>query len=72
VSDPGWAYAVAKQAVLVRIRAAAPKRGLRNARVNSISPGTIAKPMGDEELASPRRRDPCDDRGGDFWPDGHA
>jgi NAD(P)-dependent dehydrogenase (short-subunit alcohol dehydrogenase family) len=53
VSDPGWAYAVAKQAVLVRVRAAAPACGLRNARINSISPGTIATPMGDDELASP-------------------
>jgi NAD(P)-dependent dehydrogenase (short-subunit alcohol dehydrogenase family) len=53
VSDPGWAYAVAKQAVFIRIRAAAPAWGRRNARINSISPGTIATPMGDEELASP-------------------
>jgi NAD(P)-dependent dehydrogenase (short-subunit alcohol dehydrogenase family) len=53
VSDPGWAYAIAKQAALIRIRAAAPTWGLRNARINSISPGTIATPMNVEELASP-------------------
>jgi NAD(P)-dependent dehydrogenase (short-subunit alcohol dehydrogenase family) len=53
VSNPGWAYAVAKQAVLIRIRGAARTWGLRNARINSISPGTIATPMNVEELASP-------------------
>jgi NAD(P)-dependent dehydrogenase (short-subunit alcohol dehydrogenase family) len=53
VTDPGWAYAIAKQAAIVRVGAAALAWGRRNARINSISPGTIATPMGYEELASP-------------------
>jgi NAD(P)-dependent dehydrogenase (short-subunit alcohol dehydrogenase family) len=53
IPDPGLAYAVAKQAALVRVRAAASAWALRRARINSISPGTIATPMNADELASP-------------------
>ena len=49
--DPGIAYAFAKAAVAVRVRAAATSWGRAGARVNSISPGVIATPMGHMELA---------------------
>ncbi|MCX2963959.1 SDR family oxidoreductase [Gordonia aquimaris] len=48
--DPGSAYAIAKQANHVRVRAAAGVWGARGARVNSISPGVIATAMGQAEL----------------------
>ncbi|MGH3850264.1 MAG: SDR family oxidoreductase, partial [Pseudonocardiaceae bacterium] len=53
VTDSALAYGLAKQANHVRIRAASVNWGRRGARVNSISPGTIATPMGHVELASP-------------------
>jgi len=37
----------------VRVRAAAVAWGRRGARVNSISPGVVATPMGAAELAGP-------------------
>jgi len=49
--DPGIAYAFAKAALAVRVRAAATAWGRAGARVNSISPGVIATPMGHMELA---------------------
>jgi NAD(P)-dependent dehydrogenase (short-subunit alcohol dehydrogenase family) len=49
-SDPGIAYAAAKWANQVRVRAASLPWGARGARVNSVSPGVIATPMGQEEL----------------------
>jgi NAD(P)-dependent dehydrogenase (short-subunit alcohol dehydrogenase family) len=49
--DPGIAYAFAKAAVAVRVRAAANAWGRAGARVNSISPGVIATAMGHMELA---------------------
>lgn len=49
--DPGIAYAFAKAAVAVRVRAAAKTWGRAGGRVNSISPGVIATPMGHMELA---------------------
>lgn len=52
IEQPGVAYAVAKQACLVRVRAASMAWGARSARVNSISPGTIVTPMGQQELDS--------------------
>jgi NAD(P)-dependent dehydrogenase (short-subunit alcohol dehydrogenase family) len=52
VTDPRLAYAIAKQAVLTRVRLAASAWGRRNARINSISPGTIATPMGHHGLTS--------------------
>ncbi len=51
--DSGPAYAFAKRANLVRVAAASVAWGRRGARVNSISPGIIATPMGREELGGP-------------------
>ena len=53
ISEPGLAYGIAKQANHVRVRAASTAWGQRGARINSISPGIISTPMGQEELASP-------------------
>ena len=53
VTDPGLAYGIAKQANHIRVRAASARWGRRGARVNSISPGIISTPMGQQELASP-------------------
>jgi NAD(P)-dependent dehydrogenase (short-subunit alcohol dehydrogenase family) len=52
VAESGMAYAIAKQANHIRIRAAAAQWGRRGARINSISPGIISTPMGQQELAS--------------------
>ncbi|GAA1645220.1 SDR family oxidoreductase [Actinoplanes couchii] len=49
--DPAAAYGIAKRANQLRIHAASLAWGARGARVNSISPGVIATPMGQEELA---------------------
>ncbi len=51
VGDPGSAYALAKRANVLRVQAAAAAWGERGARVNSISPGVISTPMGQQELA---------------------
>jgi len=51
--EPGVAYGVAKRANHVRVEAAAIAWGRRGGRVVSISPGIIATPMGQEELAGP-------------------
>ena len=53
VGNPGIAYGIAKQANHVRVRAASIVWGRRGARINSISPGIISTPMGQQELASP-------------------
>jgi NAD(P)-dependent dehydrogenase (short-subunit alcohol dehydrogenase family) len=53
LSYPGYAYAVAKQANHIRVRATSAQWGRRGARINSISPGVISTPMGQLELASP-------------------
>jgi NAD(P)-dependent dehydrogenase (short-subunit alcohol dehydrogenase family) len=53
IGDPGTAYTTAKRANQVRVRAAALAWGRRGARVNSVSPGVIATPMGAAELAGP-------------------
>jgi NAD(P)-dependent dehydrogenase (short-subunit alcohol dehydrogenase family) len=53
ITDPGAAYGLAKRGNQVRVRAAATVWGHRGARVNSISPGIIATPMGTAELAGP-------------------
>ncbi|WP_432093066.1 SDR family oxidoreductase [Streptomyces sp. bgisy100] len=50
-SDPGAAYTFSKAANLLRVRAASSTWGARNARINSVSPGAIATPMGQAELA---------------------
>ncbi len=51
--DPGLAYAFAKRAVMLRVAAASVAWGRRGARINSISPGVIATPMGHAELSGP-------------------
>ena len=53
VADSATAYMVAKRANQVRVAAASPAWGRRGARVNSISPGVIATPMGTSELEGP-------------------
>ena len=52
-SHPGIAYGIAKQANHIRVRAASAQWGRRGGRINSISPGIISTPMGQQELASP-------------------
>ena len=51
VPDPGAAYGIAKRANQLRVQAASLAWGARGARVNSISPGVISTPMGQQELA---------------------
>jgi NAD(P)-dependent dehydrogenase (short-subunit alcohol dehydrogenase family) len=51
--DPGTAYGVAKRANQVRVESASVPWGRRGGRVVSLSPGIIATPMGDAELAGP-------------------
>lgn len=53
VTESAIAYPIAKQANHIRVRAAASQWGARGARINSISPGIISTPMGQQELASP-------------------
>lgn len=53
ITNSGLAYGIAKQANHIRVRAASAKWGERGARINSISPGVISTPMGQQELASP-------------------
>jgi NAD(P)-dependent dehydrogenase (short-subunit alcohol dehydrogenase family) len=53
VTDSALAYGLAKQANPVSVRAASVAWGRRGARINSISPGAIATPMGHLELDSP-------------------
>ena len=50
--DPGLAYAFAKRAASILVGSASVAWGRRGARVNAISPGVIATPMGRAELAS--------------------
>ncbi|MDT5095546.1 MAG: hypothetical protein QOH60_4909 [Mycobacterium sp.] len=52
VSYSGHAYSIAKYANRLRVMAESLRWGRRGARLNSISPGIIATPMGQEELAS--------------------
>jgi len=51
VPDPGTAYGVAKRGNQVRVAAASTAWGAKGARINTISPGIIATPMGQAELA---------------------
>ena len=53
VTDSALAYGLAKRANHISVRVASIAWGRRGARVNSISPGTIATPMGHRELDSP-------------------
>ncbi|MEO3786039.1 SDR family oxidoreductase [Actinocorallia sp. B10E7] len=47
---PGLAYGLAKRANVLQVQAAAAAWGQRGARINSISPGVISTPMGQQEL----------------------
>jgi NAD(P)-dependent dehydrogenase (short-subunit alcohol dehydrogenase family) len=49
--DPGTAYGIAKRANQLRVEAASVAWGRRGARVNTISPGVISTPMGQQELS---------------------
>lgn len=51
-ADGGAAYSLAKRGNQVRVAAASLAWGKRGARVNSVSPGVISTPMGQQELAS--------------------
>ncbi|MBB3051598.1 NAD(P)-dependent dehydrogenase (short-subunit alcohol dehydrogenase family) [Prauserella isguenensis] len=51
-AGPGVAYAFAKRVNLMQVQAASEVWGLRGARINSVSPGVIATPMGKSELGS--------------------
>lgn len=51
IENPGHAYSIAKRANQVRVQTASLRWGARGARVNSISPGVISTPMGQQELA---------------------
>ncbi|MCQ1950432.1 MULTISPECIES: SDR family oxidoreductase [Arthrobacter] len=51
IDHPGHAYSVAKRANQVRVQTASLRWGARGARVNSISPGVISTPMGQQELS---------------------
>lgn len=51
IDDPGYAYGVAKRANQARVQAESVRWGERGARVNSVSPGVISTPMGQQELA---------------------
>ena len=50
--DPGMAYAMAKAGVQRLVRRTAASWGARGARINSVSPGVIATPMGTMEMES--------------------
>ncbi|MFJ7077572.1 SDR family oxidoreductase [Streptomyces sp. NPDC098781] len=52
-AGPGQAYGFAQHANRLRVREAARSWGERGARINSISPGVIATPRGQAELAGP-------------------
>ena len=51
IGDPGTAYSLAKRANVLRVQTAASVWGQRGARLNSVSPGVICTPMGQQELA---------------------
>jgi NAD(P)-dependent dehydrogenase (short-subunit alcohol dehydrogenase family) len=53
LGDAATAYVTAKRANQLRVRAAAGTWGARGARVNSLSPGVVATPMGAAELSGP-------------------
>jgi NAD(P)-dependent dehydrogenase (short-subunit alcohol dehydrogenase family) len=52
IANSGLAYSIAKYANRLRVMAESLTWGKRGARLNSISPGVIATPMGQQELAS--------------------
>jgi NAD(P)-dependent dehydrogenase (short-subunit alcohol dehydrogenase family) len=54
VTDPLYAYQVAKRGNSLRVMAEAVRWGKRGARVNAISPGIIITPLASDELSGPR------------------
>jgi NAD(P)-dependent dehydrogenase (short-subunit alcohol dehydrogenase family) len=52
VTAPAHAYGLAKRANQLRVEAAGALWGQRGARINSLSPGVVDTPMGQQELAS--------------------
>jgi NAD(P)-dependent dehydrogenase (short-subunit alcohol dehydrogenase family) len=52
IRDSMQAYGIAKKANHLRVQAASLSWGERGARVNSISPGIIATPLAQHEMAS--------------------
>jgi NAD(P)-dependent dehydrogenase (short-subunit alcohol dehydrogenase family) len=54
VTDPLYAYQVAKRGNSLRVMAEAVRWGKRGARVNTISPGIIITPLANDELSGPR------------------
>lgn len=51
LSAPSAAYGISKRGNQLRVQRASVAWGARGARINSVSPGIIATPMGQEELA---------------------
>lgn len=51
--DNGKAYRLSKKANLLRVQAAAAAYGARGARINVVSPGMVATPMGQDVLDGP-------------------
>ena len=51
--DTASAYLVAKRGNQLRVQAAAQAWGRKGARLNTISPGVISTPMGQQELQGP-------------------
>lgn len=51
VTSGAVGYGLAKRANHLRVQAASDMWGRRGARINSISPGVISTPMGQQELA---------------------
>ncbi|GAA4663799.1 SDR family oxidoreductase [Frondihabitans cladoniiphilus] len=53
IADPGAAYGLSKRANQLRVKYASIAWGQRGGRVNSVSPGIISTPMGQQELEGP-------------------
>lgn len=51
--DNGKAYRLSKKANILRVQAAAAAYGARGARINTVSPGIVATPMGQDLLDGP-------------------
>lgn len=54
VTDPLNAYQISKRGNSLRVMAEAVRWGKRGARINTISPGIIITPLGNDELKGPR------------------
>lgn len=53
IADPGAAYGLAKRGNQLRVKSASVSWGQRGGRVNTVSPGIISTPMGQQELDGP-------------------